>query len=127
MYLRREQVARDSYSRATFKRASLTASHPDIVGAWRAMDGHYPSVRVNMNESRANIAQPAQRVERDRAGVADHDQSVESGVYSRKAAEPPFIGDPIFDHEMATLDSHANPVPGERETTAPGFSYRFRV
>jgi hypothetical protein len=109
-YLGPEQVARDSYSRAVFKRASLTASHPDIIGAGRSVDRHDARVRVDMNERRPDIAQPAQRVERDRSRMAQDHEPIKAWFCATKATEPPHAIGAIFDNEMTALDRHANAV-----------------
>ena len=100
------------------ERAGLRPSEPGPVGALRTERGEDPTVGVDLEVAGADVGEPADRLEGDRAGVAEDDEPAEPAgrpVDERLAA---VAADAVGDPQATAPDADVEAVAGEDEDPA---------
>lgn len=98
--------------------ASLGPSEAWAVGPLRAECREDVAVLVDLEVARADVGQPADRLEADRPGVAQDDEPAEPAGRPMDDRLAAVGADPVGDPEPAAPDADAEAVAGEDEDPA---------
>ena len=73
-----------------------------------------------MHERGADVVEPAQRIERDIACVADHDETLDAGARAVEAACLAFGADAVLDNQMCAIDADLDPEAAGHDNATLG-------
>jgi hypothetical protein len=115
-----DQLPRDGEARSAVRSERLrTPESPVIEPAYAARRDHL-TVPVELDECRADIAQPAQGLEAHAPRVSQDDKTPKARVHPREAPPPTCAADAVLDDQVSALDANPQAEAAERENALTG-------
>src|SRR5215210_7128315 len=110
MQLRAQELHNRSPSGVVIGREDLCSAKLGLVMTGGCAGRNELPVRTDLGEGRADVGDPAQRLERDVAGMADHEEPLQAAC---RAVEPQLAAlsaDAVLDDEVTSLNVELDAV-----------------